>query len=404
VVTGPNLAVNQAYAKQIFAGMKEIKSMRDLQFGQVMDYPRILVAADRERLGFANLTMEDAAKAMIAATSSSRYMVPVFWADPKSGIGYQVQLQVPPARINSFDEVGMIPIKQQADGGQILIRDMARIKPATMPEEYDRLNQKRYISISANIEGEDLGRVSAKLQQVLKQTQEGPGGLPRGVEVEIRGQVTPMEQMFHGLAVGLTAAVFMVFLMLAAYFQSIRLALVATATTPAVVAGVVIALYITNTTLNIESFMGAIMCVGVAVANAILLVTFAERNRKNGESSLHAALSGARERLRPILMTSCAMIAGMVPMALGMGEGGEQTAPLGRAVIGGLAAATFATLLILPAIFAIVLGQSSAQSPSIHPNDPESAQYSPITTSSHLKDSIDEARAIQEAKGEKHEG
>ena len=191
-----------------------------------------------------------------------------------------------------------------------------------------------------------------------------------------------MLQMFHGLAVGMGLAVVAVFLMLAAYFQSVRLAIVATATTPAVVAGVAVALFITNTTLNIESFMGAIMCVGVAVANAILLVTFAERNRQKGETSLHAALSGARERLRPILMTSCAMIAGMVPMALGMGEGGEQTAPLGRAVIGGLTAATFATLLILPAIFAIVLGKSKAQSASIHPDNPECAYFSP----SHAKE------------------
>ncbi len=295
VVTGPNLAVNQAHAQKIFAGLKQIESLRDLQFGQVMDYPRIRVEVDRERIGFAKLTVADAANAMIAATSSSRYMVPVFWADPKSGIGYQVQLEVPPARINSFDEVGMIPIKPQSGGGQILMRDMARIKAGTMPEEYSRLNQKRYISISANIEGEDLGRVSAKLEQAIAEA----GELPRGVEVEIRGQVTPMLQMFRGLAVGMGLAVVAVFLMLAAYFQSVRLAVVATATTPAVVAGVAVVLFITNTTLNIESFMGAIMCVGVAVANAILLVTFAERNRQKGETSLHAALSGARERLRP---------------------------------------------------------------------------------------------------------
>jgi multidrug efflux pump subunit AcrB len=396
VVSGPNLAVNQAHAKKIYAGLKQIESLRDLQFAQVMDYPRIRVEVDRERIGFAKLTVADAANAMIAATSSTRYMVPVFWADPKSGIGYQVQLEVPPARINSFDEVGMIPIKPQADGGQVLMRDMARIKAGTMPEEYSRLNQKRYISLSANIEGEDLGRVSAKLAQALADA----GELPRGVEVEIRGQVTPMLQMFHGLAVGLGLAVIAVFLMLAAYFQSVRMAIVATATTPAVVAGVAVALFITNTTLNIESFMGAIMCVGVAVANAILLVTFAERNRQKGETSLHAALSGARERLRPILMTSCAMIAGMVPMALGMGEGGEQTAPLGRAVIGGLIAATFATLLILPAIFAVVLGKSKARSASVHPDNPESAHFSPSAASSHAKDSIDAARAIYHAKGE----
>jgi multidrug efflux pump subunit AcrB len=185
-------------------------------------------------------------------------------------------------------------------------------------------------------------------------------------------------QMFKGLGVGLGLAVVVVFLMLTAYFQSIRLALVATATSPAVVAGVALALYMTGTTLNIESFMGAIMSIGVAVANAILLVTFAERTRKVGGTSASAAVNGASERLRPILMTSCAMIAGMVPMALGMGEGGEQTAPLGRAVIGGLTAATLATLFVLPSVFAVVMGKSSAQSPSVDPDDPESRYFKEV--------------------------
>jgi multidrug efflux pump subunit AcrB len=202
-------------------------------------------------------------------------------------------------------------------------------------------------------------------------------GPPRGVQVQVRGQVPPMNQMFEGLAVGLCLAVVMVLLLLTAYFQSIRLAIVASATAPAVVAGVVLALYITGTTLNIESFMGAIMAIGVAVANAILLVTFAERNRQTGMSSAEAGVTGASERLRPILMTSCAMIAGMFPMALGYGEGGEQTAALGRAVIGGLLFATFATLMILPHVFAVVLGKSKAVSPSLHPMDKESKHYDP---------------------------
>jgi len=373
VVSGPNLAVNHEYAKKIYAELDKIKSLRDLQFSQVMDYPRISVAVDRERAGFAGVTMADAATALIAGTSSSRYVIPVFWADPKSGIGYQVQLEVPPLRINSVDEVAMIPIKQQEDGGQMLLRDLARIHSGTMPEEYDRLNQMRYVSLVANIHGEDLGRVSTRLNKALADA----GEPPSGTKVAIRGQVTPMLEMFHGLAVGLGLAVVVVFLMLAAYFQSVRLALVATATAPAVVAGVALALLVTRTTLNIESFMGAIMAVGVAVANAILLVTFAERSRLQGATALQAALTAARERLRPILMTSCAMIAGMVPMALGLGEGGEQTAPLGRAVIGGLAAATFATLLVLPALFATALGGASVRSPSIHPDDAASSYFDP---------------------------
>jgi multidrug efflux pump subunit AcrB len=184
-----------------------------------------------------------------------------------------------------------------------------------------------------------------------------------------------MRQMFGGLASGLGYAVIVVALLLTAYFQSLRLALVSVATTPAVVAGVAFTPYITHTTLNIQSFMGAIMAVGVAVANAILLVTFAENARQTGVSAAEGARTGAAERLRPILMTSCAMIAGMVPMALGLGEGGEQSAPLGRAVIGGLSVATCATLLILPAVFTVVMGRASNGSASLDPGDPESRFY-----------------------------
>jgi len=370
LVRGPNLAQNRGYADKLFAKLKQIPTLRDLQFGQNLDYPRIMVDVDRERAGLAGVTVAQASTAMIAATSSSRYVVPVYWADPKTGIGYQVQIEVPPARINSVDEIGMIPV-QQLNKGQLLLRDIANIKTTTMPEEYDRINQLRYLSITANLEGEDLGRVSNRIDQAIKEA----GEPPRGTTVDVSGQVPPMLEMFRGLTLGLGLAVIAVFLMLMAYFQSFRLALVATATAPAVVAGVSLALFLTHTTLNIESFMGAIMAVGVAVANAIILVTFAERNRNvPGSTALHAAMTGAQERLRPILMTSCAMIAGMVPMALGMGEGGDQTAPLGRAVIGGLAVGTLCTLFVLPAVFAVTMGDN-ARSPSVHPDDPESSHY-----------------------------
>jgi multidrug efflux pump subunit AcrB len=370
LVRGPNLAQNRAYANKLFAKLNQVPSLRDLVFAQNMDYPRVQVDVDRERAGLAGVTVADASNAMIAATSSSRYIVPIYWADPKSGIGYQVQIEVPPERINSVEEVGMIPV-QQLRKGQLLLRDIGTIKATTMPEEYDRINQLRYLSITANLEGEDLGRVSNHIDDAIKEA----GEPPRGTTVDVAGQVPPMLQMFNGLTKGLVLAVVAVFLMLTAYFQSVRLALVATATAPAVVAGVSIALYVTHSTLNIESFMGAIMAVGVAVANAIILVTFAERSRtEGGAPALHAAQIGAQERLRPILMTSCAMIAGMVPMALGMGEGGEQTAPLGRAVIGGLGVGTLCTLFVLPAVFAVVMSDT-AQSPSLHPDDPDSNRY-----------------------------
>ncbi len=240
-----------------------------------------------------------------------------------------------------------------------------------MPGEIDRYNMRRIVSMTANIEGEDLGRVSRRIARAI----DDAGAPPAGVQVDVRGQVTPMIEMFQGLAFGLVVAVVVIFLLLTAYFQSVRLALTAVAAVPAVLCGVVLMLLATRTTLNIQSFMGAIMAVGVAVANAILLVTFADRYRREGQTAVRAGIEGARTRVRPILMTSLAMIAGMVPMALGLGEGGDQTTPLGRAVIGGLLASTLATLTLLPAVFAFIMGRSSTSSVSLSPTDPESRYF-----------------------------
>jgi multidrug efflux pump subunit AcrB len=287
-----------------------------------------------------------------------------------------------------------------------------------MPGEYDRYNMRRLVSMTANVYGEDLGRVANQITQAVQ----AAGEPPRGVQVDVRGQIEPMQQMFGGLAGGvklpallptlanwniewsawwrgwtnffgeffqgltggLCLAVVVILLLLAAYFQSVRLALVVVATAPAVVAGVALALWITGTTLNIQSFMGAIMAIGVATANAILLITFAERVRRSGAPAREAAVEGAQTRLRPILMTSFAMMAGMMPMALALGEGGQQVAPLGRAVIGGLAAATITTLLILPCVFVAVQGRSSSRSVSLDADDPESRHFDRAQTASPL--------------------
>jgi multidrug efflux pump subunit AcrB len=227
--------------------------------------------------------------------------------------------------------------------------------------------------------GEDLGRVAGRVSEALARA----GEPPKGATLEVRGQVAPYDEMLRGLSIGLGMALLVILLLLTVNFQSFRLALVVVSTTPAVLVGVVIALGLTGTTINIQSFMGAIMAIGVAVANAILLVTFAERNRRAGLDPAAAAVEGARGRLRPILMTSCAMIAGMAPLALGWGEGGEQTAPLGRAVVGGLAAATLATLFVLPNAFALLMGGVGRRSGSLDPFDPESPHYHPEGNHAH---------------------
>ncbi len=369
-VRGKDLAQDREYAGRVLAQLKTVPSLRDIQISQSLDYPTVDVKLDRERAGLSGVLTANVSNSVVAATSSSRFVVPNYWADPATGIGYQVQVEIPPYQMHSLQQIGTIPVKD-TERGQILLRDMAQIRPGTMPGEYDRYNMTRLISMTANIEGEDLLRVKGHIREALK----AAGDPPRGVTVDVRGQIVPMQEMMSGLTLGLGLAVIAIFLLLTAYFQSVRLALASVSTVPAVIAGVALALVLTGTTLNLQSFMGAIMAIGVAVANAILLTSFAEENRRAGAAAWEAAVRGAESRLRPILMTSCAMLAGMIPLALAFQEGGEQTAPLGRAVIGGLVASTLATLLVLPSVFAIVQARSSAASSSLDPADPESRYH-----------------------------
>ncbi|MBT1512756.1 efflux RND transporter permease subunit [Bradyrhizobium sp. SRL28] len=369
-VGGPNLADSRQFAEELRAKLAQVPTLRDLGFEQELDYPTVKVTVDRERAGVLGVTTDDVAKSVVAGTSSSRYTSANYWADPKSGIGYQVQVEIPEHKMNSLEEVKNLPITRRS-GQQIDLRNVAGVTDGTALGEYDRYNMQRMLTLSANIHGEDLGRAAARVQQAINDT----GKPPDRVNVTVRGQVQPMAEMFGGLRLGLLMAVGVILLVLAANFQSLRLSLAVGLTIPAVIAGVVLMLWLTRTTLNIQSFMGAIMAIGVAVANAILLVTFAERSRVEGRESWEAAIEGARSRLRPILMTSFAMLAGMVPMALGLGEGGEQSAPLGRAVIGGLLGATCATLIILPAILATLQSRHTRISASLDPDDPQSRYF-----------------------------
>jgi multidrug efflux pump subunit AcrB len=237
-----------------------------------------------------------------------------------------------------------------------------------VPGELDRQNGLWMIVLSANLGIADLGRAARDVQRAIERA----GAAPRGVTVQVRGQIAAMNQIFGNLSVGLGIAILVILLLLAANFQSLRLAFVVVSTVPVVLAGATLMLLITGTSLNLESFMGTIMAIGVAVANAILLVTFAEQNRRKDQEASAAARNAAGERLRPVLMTSLAMITGMLPMALGIGRGSAETAPLGRAVIGGLIAATVATLLVLPAVFGSAQRQASLESVSLDPDDPVS--------------------------------
>ncbi|MCE9561819.1 MAG: efflux RND transporter permease subunit [Planctomycetes bacterium] len=371
-VSGPKMPDNRAHAEKVYRELANLSAVVDLRYGQALDYPTIEVEVDREKIAPTGATPNDAAKALVPFTSSSRFTVPNYWRDPASGIGYQVQVEVPFTLVKSAKDLELAPVLSKGPN-KLLVRDIGRIKEGVMSGEIDRYNMRRVVSMTGNIQGTDLGDVARQVSKAV----EAAGPPPQGVNVDVRGQLTPLNELFRGLGFGLIVAVVVIALMLLAYFQSFRLALVAVASVPAVLAGVVVMLLATSTTLNLQSFMGAITAVGVATANAILLVTFAERARVGGMTAREAGIEGAKTRVRPILMTSCAMIAGMLPMALGLGEGGDQVAPLGRAVIGGLAAGTLTTLFILPAVFALVMGRSGTASASLDPFDPASPHFVP---------------------------
>jgi multidrug efflux pump subunit AcrB len=374
-VSGSALPVSKGYADKIMERMKAIPYLRDVQIAQTLDYPTVNVSVDRERAGLLGVQMSDVTRSLVAATTSSRFTTPIFWADPGSGISYNLQVQIPEAKTTSIEDLGNVPVTTTG-GKTVLLRNIATFTPGTAVGTYERYNLARVVSVTANIYGSDLGTAAKAIRQAIADA----GAPPEArTKVDFRGQIVPLEQLLDGFRSGLVIAVIVIFLMLAANFESLRLSFAVISTVPAVLAGVVLTLWLTKTTLNIQSAMGAIMAVGVAVANAILLVTFAERSRIQSGDALAAAVEGGRTRLRPILMTSFAMIAGMMPLALGQGEGGDQTAPLGRAVVGGLALATLATLFVLPAFFALVRRRASTRSGSLDPDDPLSGHFvSPV--------------------------
>jgi multidrug efflux pump subunit AcrB len=368
-VAGANLTASREYAETLRAEMAKIPALRDLQFGQALDYPVLRVQIDRERAGQLGVTVNQVGRSLVAATSSSRFVTPNYWADPNSGIAYQVQVEIPQHEMSSAEDVLTVPVMQNG-APRPLLGDVATVSQGTAIGEYHRYNQQRMITLTANVSGEDLGSASDEVLSAIDRAGEPPGG----VTVTVRGQVAPMRDTLNGLTSGLGLAVVAIFLLLAAYFQSITIALIVLGTIPAVIAGVALGLFVTGSTLNVQSFMGAIMAIGVAVANAILLATFAEQYRQDGAMADAAAARGAASRLRPILMTTFAMIAGMIPVAFGA----EQLAPLGRAVIGGLAASTVATLFVLPALFALVQGRATTASPSLDPDDVTSRHHSTL--------------------------
>lgn len=368
-IAGKNKKLNEEYANKIIAKLNKISYFRDVQIAQPIKYPSLDINIDRTRAAQLGVDMNEVSRSLIASTSSSRYTEKNTWIDEKAGLSYSVQVQVPLNKMKSVHDMGEIPLLKNST--RPVLSDVATITPSFTYGENDNLGAMPYISVTGNIHQTDLGTASKDVQKTIASL----GELPRGLFIEPIGLSKVLGETMSSLQTGLLVAIVVIFLMLSANFQSFRISLVILTTVPAVVLGSLLLLLITGSTLNLQSYMGIIMSVGVSIANAVLLVTNAEQLRKHNGDALLSAREAASLRLRPILMTSVAMIAGMLPMAIGHGEGGDQVSPLGRAVIGGLLFSTFTVLIILPLIFSWVLGKTSTQSVSLDPEDKESKHY-----------------------------
>lgn len=367
-IVNRNLAEGQKTAKQLVEKLKNIPSLRDVQIATPMDYPAIRLDIDRVKAGQLGISSDQVAKSTVAATSSSRFTTPSYWLDTTTGTAYQVQVQYPEYRMNNTGALEAIPISSGRANTHYL-SEVADMKRTSVPGEYDRLNQQRYLTITANIAGKDMGAAYGQVQSAIASL-----GKPlAGSKILLRGQYELLQETLGNLRFGLLIAVVVIVLTMAVYFQSFRIALVLLSIVPAVIGGSLLLLLLTGHSLNIQSYMGILMAAGVSIANGVLFITQAERARKEAHPS--PWLEAAGSRLRPILMTSAAMIVGMIPLALGLMEGGDQTAPLGVAVIGGLLFSTLSVLFFLPPAYHWVIGKKPYKSLSLDPDDINSKNY-----------------------------
>lgn len=367
--SGRNKKNNELYAQKLIEKLQEISYLRDVQLGQSNKYPAINIEVDRVRAAQLGVGMDEISRSLTAATSSSRYTEKNIWIDEKLGNSYSVQVEVPENKMKSLGDIAEIPLL--ANSSRPVLGDVATIKEDTTYGENDNLGAIPVLSVTANLNNKDLGAASRDVQKAIASL----GALPRGLTVEQIGMGQTLTETLDSLQSGLFVAIVVIFLMLAANFQSFKVSAIVLATVPAVILGSLILLLLTGSTLNLQSYMGIIMSVGVSISNAVLLITNAEQLRQHNGNALQSAKEAAALRLRPIMMTALAMVVGMIPMASGLGEAGDQSAPLGRAVVGGLIASTFAALFILPLAFAWGQGRAGTKSVSLEPDDEESKQY-----------------------------
>jgi multidrug efflux pump subunit AcrB len=350
-VVGFNIDGNRSFANNLLAKLKTIPGAADLRIQQAFDYPQFNVDVNRTNASQVGLTQQEVANDVLISLSGSQQTAPTFWVDVKSGVQYSVTTQAPQYRLTSLQDLTSTPITTGNGGSQQLLASLATVSRGVGPAVVSHYNGRPVIDIYGSVDGTDLGTVATAVRSIVDASRHE---LPRGSDLTIRGQMETMRTSFNGLAFGMIGAVVLIYLLIVVNFQSWLDPLIIISALPAALAGMVWMLFVTGTTISVPALIGAIMCLGVATANSILIVSFARERMDGGASAMTAALEAGFVRFRPVLMTALAMMIGMLPMSLGLGEGGEQNAPLGRAVIGGLMFATFATLLFVPVVFAVI--------------------------------------------------
>ena len=363
-IVGNNVEGNREVARKLLARLHRIPGLVDLRMQQVFDRPQLSLEVDRSQARDLGLTQRDVAQDLLLNLSGSGQTAPAFWLNPANGVQYAISTQTPQHRLASTSDLLAIPLGADAAGFSRTLGQLSRVSFSTASAVISHYNVQPVLDLYGDVAGRDLGGVASEVRAAVEEARKA---LPRGTSLELRGQLETMRSSFAGLSAGLALAILLVYLLLVVTFQSWTDALIIIAALPAALAGIAWCLFLSFTTLSVPALTGAILCMGVATANSILVVSFARERLAAGDSPPRAMLAAAHSRLRPVLMTALAMIVGMAPMALGLGEGGEQNAPLGRAVVGGLAFATLATLLFVPAVFTILhtrrLGRQPLQVP-----------------------------------------
>ena len=352
-VVGNDLEGNRQFADTLLARVRNVSGTSDLRIQQTFDQPELHIDVDRTKAASIGFTQRDVASNLLVTLSGSSQTAPTFWLNPKNGVSYSIATQTPQYRVQTLQDLDNIPITGTGNAPPSILASLASLTRGSQLSVVSHYNVAPVIDIFGSVQGRDLGGVSKDIFSIINASQKQ---LPRGSQIIVRGQIQTMRTSFTGLLTGLVFAIALVYLLIVVNFQSWLDPFIILMALPAALAGIIWFLFMTGTTISVPALTGSIMCVGVATANSILVVSFAKEELQSGLGAAEAAVHAGYMRFRPVLMTALAMIIGMAPMALGMGEGGEQNAPLGRAVIGGLLFATVSTLFFVPAVFSIIHG------------------------------------------------